>query len=92
MAKVRAKDPETFDRLKYERRQNWYQLNPERGRAIAKKTRDKLRQEFLNAYGNRCTCCGEAEPAFLTVEHLARDGHQHRSRVGGDSTSVLRDL
>jgi hypothetical protein len=30
----------------------------------------QLKIDFLNAYGNKCSCCGELEPKFLTLEHL----------------------
>jgi hypothetical protein len=29
-------------------------------------------------YGDRCACCGETESAFLTVDHVNRDGAEHR--------------
>lgn len=37
-----------------------------------------LRAKVVSAYGGRCTCCGEDEPLFLTLEHLNGDGRQHR--------------
>ena len=51
----------------------------------------RLKAEFLLAYGGRCTCCGEREPYFLTVEHLNGDGKLHRAKVGV-GYGQLRDL
>lgn len=50
-----------------------------------------LRAEMLAAYGGRCTCCGESEPRFLTLEHTRHDGRQHRATRGG-SDGIYRDL
>ncbi len=68
-----------------------YWTQPERYREYAKKDRQKLRAEFLEAYGKICACCGENEEAFLTLEHVKRDGASHRKKYR-DSSSVLRDL
>lgn len=39
------------------------------------RTRRKLLKERLfKAYGNKCACCGEANPAFLTLEHKNGNG------------------
>lgn len=31
---------------------------------------DRLRLEFLSAFGGKCSCCGESHPYFLTLEHV----------------------
>lgn len=35
-----------------------------------KKWDAKMRLEFLKAFGNKCSCCGETHPFFLTLEHI----------------------
>jgi hypothetical protein len=35
-----------------------------------------LKKEFVNAYGGCCSCCGEAELDFLTIEHIKYKGHE----------------
>jgi len=50
----------------------------------------KLKIELLNAYGNKCSCCGGREPEFLTLEHINGDGAAHRKKVG--ESNVYRDL
>jgi hypothetical protein len=38
-----------------------------------------LREEVFAAYGgNLCTCCGEQEPMFLTIDHVDNDGAKMR--------------
>ena len=35
---------------------------------------EKSKQEVLAGYGNKCSCCGEQESKFLTVDHVNNDG------------------
>lgn len=49
----------------------------------------KLKAEIIREYGGKCTCCGEEEMDFLTLEHSRHDGKQHRLAV---KTSIYNDL
>jgi hypothetical protein len=40
--------------------------------------RARLRAEFIAVYGGQCSCCGEAEPLFLHLDHIFDDGAEHR--------------
>lgn len=42
----------------------------------------RQRAAAIAAYGGRCACCGESEPAFLTIDHVNRDGASHRREMG----------
>ena len=42
--------------------------------------RAKLKRETLRAYGNKCICCGEKNPIFLTLDHINNDGKEHRKK------------
>jgi hypothetical protein len=44
--------------------------------------RRKIRQEALDHYGGCCTCCGETELVFLTIDHINNDGAEHRRQLG----------
>ena len=33
----------------------------------------KLKDEVYKHYGSECVCCGEKEPAFLTLDHFTKD-------------------
>lgn len=57
---------------------------------LTKQKRDSLhdaRTEGIAIYGGKCSCCGEDEPEFLTLEHLkGYDGPRHgraRKRLTG---------
>lgn len=50
--------------------------------ASAKRTYSKVKREVFDAYGNRCACCDETEPAFLTIDHIMNDGALHRKIIG----------
>lgn len=49
-----------------------------------------LKAELIAAYGGCCACCGENAPQFLTIDHVNRDGKQHRKALGG--RGVYTDL
>lgn len=38
---------------------------------------------MIEAYGGKCSCCGETQFEFLTIEHINRDGAKHRREIGG---------
>ena len=57
-----------------------------------KQCRRRLRTEFIVAYGGKCTCCGESNSAFLTLEHIHGDGRQHRESLSDGAAGLLRDL
>lgn len=41
-----------------------------------------IRALVHKGYGDKCSCCGEATPEFLTVDHINGHGAQHRKSVG----------
>lgn len=43
--------------------------NRERAKLSHRGLAARLRAEMLAAYGSSCTCCGESNPWFLTLEH-----------------------
>jgi len=53
--------------------------------------RTKLKTQIVAGYGGKCTCCGESEITFLTLEHLNNDGDEHRKQYGGGS-GVYRNV
>lgn len=55
--------------LKYGRER--YYTDHKENLARRKKYRDNLRKQVLDAYGNKCNCCGETEPQFLALDHIS---------------------
>lgn len=41
----------------------------------------KFKLDFLAAFGGKCSCCGERNPYFLTLDHVNNDGAEHRRRM-----------
>lgn len=48
----------------------YFQRHPDRVRQRARAYGDRIREEGYAALGGCCACCGETEPAFLTVDHV----------------------
>lgn len=46
----------------------------------------RLRAQALAAYGNVCVCCGEAQYAFLALDHIGGGGRVHRKSVGNGAS------
>lgn len=50
--------------------------------------KNRLRQRLikrdlvLKHYDGKCACCGETEPLFLTIDHIAGNGALHRRQIG----------
>jgi hypothetical protein len=74
------------DRMRQRRATALASMTPEEAEAFRKaecdKSRrlfDELRKQVFEAYGGyRCTCCGETNPLFLSIDHVNNDGAQMR--------------
>ena len=56
---------------------------PEQKRLIGRSYVHRLRVRTMAAYGGCCTCCGEREPSFLSIDHVNNDGAAHRRLLNG---------
>lgn len=54
----------------------------ERRRTLRKKSMAKLREQVIQGYGGKCTCCGEKQIKFLALDHINNDGNEHRKEIG----------
>lgn len=74
----------------------WRKENPEKDKADRQKYRDNHRKErqekgialkkrqritVIEAYGGKCSCCGESRYEFLAVDHINNDGNIMRKGV-----------
>lgn len=53
-----------------------------------KALRVRVKTEVVNGYGGACTCCGEDNLVFLTLDHINGDGAERRRQgepKGGDA-------
>jgi hypothetical protein len=60
---------------------------PEKSREAAKdrarRNRKVLKEIVMAVYsGGQCSCCGETEISFLTIDHVDGGGQKHRKEVG----------
>ena len=53
------------------------------------KFRIKVKIAVFEHYGNKCNCCGETTPKFLTIDHINNDGNRHRKLTGRDTGSGM---
>lgn len=73
-----------------------YEHQPEEARLATnqyhREAAAKLRNEMVIAYGAQCACinCPETDQAFLTLDHINKDGKAHRAKVGSHSYADLR--
>jgi hypothetical protein len=58
--------------------------------ALGKKRNQKIRKAVLVKYGGACTCCGESQPEFLSVDHVNGGGSQERRLL--KSTGIMLKL
>jgi hypothetical protein len=86
-----------YDRETANTKMRQYRLdNPEKarseGRKWAKVTRDNNRAKVYAAYGDKCQCCGESNPLFLTLDHVNNDGHIERKQFsqGGLYSRIIQ--
>lgn len=62
-------------------------------RAASEKQRARyraLRAEVIAAYGGKCSCCDEAEPIFLELDHAKDNGADHRREIGRGSHATYK--
>lgn len=45
-------------------------------------SRDRAKQDMLDAYGHECACCGESEIGFLSLDHIDTNGAKERRDSG----------
>ncbi len=78
------KKPEVLERKK-ECEKKWRDNNKEkvkeRNKVYSKKNRDKNRELVFNHYGKQCSCCGEKELKFLSIDHINGKGTKHRKKI-----------
>lgn len=68
--RTRAKNPEKWKALDAARgRQYRHKLGDAYRQKINERNR-KAKEEFIAAYGGKCSCCGETRFEFLTAEHI----------------------
>ena len=73
------------------RHRKWYLKNKELSDKRVKEQHIKLRKLVLDAYGNKCECCGETHYEFLAIDHIDGGGRKHRKSISKNFYYWLRD-
>lgn len=82
-ARLLGPEGERIRALRQAATKRWRAKNRDKERAYHRAVRIRYKLEMIAAYGGACDCCGETDPAFLTLDHVNRDGNLHRARYGG---------
>jgi hypothetical protein len=92
----KARKNKTWCRACIKRYRNWAKTSRARARDIVnrKKTRDRIRTEVLLHYGGKCSCCGERNTGFLTIDHKdPAEGKLHRVKYRNATWyKVIQDM
>lgn len=74
-----SQTPEAKESSRKRGRENYHKP---RVKARAQARYQELKNRVHQGFGSRCSCCGVTNPEFLTIDHINRDGKEHRKRVG----------
>jgi hypothetical protein len=73
--KYYEENPEKFKK----RNKSWWKDNPIKTKEIHEKSRIKLKREVFEILGgSKCSCCGEKEFDFLSIDHKNNNGSKER--------------
>jgi hypothetical protein len=86
--KLHKKWIETHKEINKKYKDAWYKDNAKRLREWRLNDK-KIVYEY---YGNKCACCGEDNPKFLSIDHVNNDGYKERKSRGGSSDQIIRNI
>lgn len=49
----------------------------------------KYKTLVINAYGGKCSCCGEWRFEFLSIDHTGNNGASHRREIGNGTNMYV---
>ena len=83
LERKRNATPEKRERHRLQSKK-WRDEHPAGSKAISlrnhRKSRDRDRNLVYAYYGGKCSCCGELDWRFLTIDHVNNDGHIERKK------------
>lgn len=56
----------------------------------SRRERANIKLDMLKAFGAKCSCCGEDNPYFLSLDHVQNDGAHERNRLGYGEVQIYR--
>ena len=61
--------------------QSWRAKNRGRYSGIKRARYTRLVEQVYEGYGDLCSCCGESNPLFLSIDHVFNNGAVHRQQL-----------
>ena len=77
LRKWKAENPDRVADAARAHQHRRYHGEPERWIKTRRDATRALKVETINAYGGKCSCCGETIIEFLTIDHVLGGGTQH---------------
>lgn len=59
----------------------WQRTHRSRLNELQKIRAKRNRDLVLAGYGNKCQCCNESNPRFLTIDHIFNDGYRDKLSI-----------
>lgn len=85
------RDKNPGEHARYQR--EMYKKHREKRLGAKKRYLNEMREMLFRHYGDKCSCCGESEKIFLTLEHVNNDGAFHRRQVKSmNPVALILDL
>ena len=69
----------------------WRINNPKKHSNYMVKRNKDLKRFAIDLYGGKCSCCGESDIRFLTLDHINSDGRKDPMGRGNALYSALRN-
>lgn len=94
-ASFRKRHSHICKKCKYKYAKKWRQNNRDKCNQLNRKSDQRRRDEVIDAYGGKCTCCGETRREYLTIDHINGDGRKQKREIGllsSDSRGLYRWL
>lgn len=68
--------------LRNRRAREWNAAHSEQVKIVKKARLLRYKNLVYDHYGRACVCCGVKEEAFLTIDHIRKNGKEHRDMTG----------
>ena len=79
----------TYKNKKADYDKEYRDRNKEKIRKRSVQYNQRIRLDAISRYGGICSCCGESELGFLSIDHIEGGGNKHRKTF---KTSIYRWL
>jgi hypothetical protein len=75
-----------------EYKKEYRRKNKEAIKQYQKENKWNLKFSAFLFYGSRCSCCGEKEIKFLTIDHIKGGGTRHRKKLSNGVRDIYQQI